>query len=169
MEKEEVVASAPHKRRKVSLFRRRKKAEIRPFVKAKKHREYKKIIRTFLIFLAVIATLSAFLYLIRFYVIEFFVAKNEELITPQGTVIIDDNRAKEIIEESRLPITGITFATEAALISFTLNGKTKVIVTKYKDIGIQMDLVEAIDRQVTLDGKQAISIDLRYNKPIVKF
>jgi hypothetical protein len=32
-----------------------------------------------------------------------------------------------------------------------------------------MDLVEAVDKQIKEDGKQAIYIDLRYNKPVVKF
>jgi len=55
------------------------------------------------------------------------------------------------------------------VVEFRLKEKTGVALSTDKDIPSQLDMVTAIDRQLITDGKQAISIDLRYNKPIVKF
>lgn len=166
--KEEKEDDAPRIKRKVSLFRRRKKTEIRPLVRAAKQREYRRILIYFLLFLFVIFGVSTILYLVRFYVVEAYFSKNEEIISPQVGIALNDAQIKKIIEEEEMNISNIQFATESGIVNFTLNNRTQVYILSRRDIQEQLELVEAIDRQTTMSGKQAISIDLRYNKPIVK-
>ncbi len=158
----------PRKRRRVSLFKKRKKADIRPLVRDKKKREYKRILFGLFMLLAVIFFLATALYAVRIYIIDGLFVKNEEIISPQSILITNDE-VRNIINEKNLATSQINIATESGEITFVLNGKTKVFMTNRKDIALQTELVRSIDRQITLDGKQAILIDLRYNKPIVKF
>lgn len=166
---EEEVKETPRRKRRVSLFKRRKKAELRHLVRQRKQSEYKKIIGAFILFVAIITILAAALYFIRYHVIEPILTQNTQILTPQGTQIIDNSKAQDLINSGNLHVTDIQFATDSVIITFTIKNKTRVVLTKNKDLAKQMELVEAIDRQITMDGKQAISIDLRYNKPIVKF
>lgn len=154
--------------RRVSLFRRRKKANLRPLVLDKKKREYKKVILLLLFFLGVVILLSLVLTAIRIYIIDGIFVKNEEIISPQS-IIIGNDEVKNIIKNQNLNTSSVAIATESGEITFVLNGKTKIFMTNRKDVATQIGLVKSIDRQITLDGKQAITIDLRYNKPIVKF
>lgn len=169
MEEEIKEESKPKKKRSVSLFKRRKKSEIRPFVKEKKKREYKKILFAFFIFTFFIFILSAFLYFFRIFVVPNIFQNKSEVISPQGNAIPDDDTIQKTLLDSGLKVSNIKFQNDASIVVFTLNGRTQILLSRFKNIKDQLELIEAIDRQVTADGKQAISIDLRYNKPIVKF
>lgn len=81
----------------------------------------------------------------------------------------DNDQIQNILQNRGMDITGIAFASDSASVTFVVQGSTQVALSKEKDINTQLDMVDAIARQISEDGKQAISIDLRYNKPIVKF
>lgn len=84
-------------------------------------------------------------------------------------MIPSDAQIRILISESGLNVSDLSVATDSGIITFTLNSKTQIVISKYKDLNAQLDLIKAIDRKILSDGKQAISIDLRYNKPIVRF
>lgn len=138
-------------------------------MREKKKREYKKIVIYFCFFLLFIFALSVLLYFVRIYVIEQFFVRNNKILSPQGSVIVSNDEIRRIVEGQGVAATDINISTESGEVVFILNGKTRVLMSSRKEIKEQLDLVEAIDRQIMTDGKQAISIDLRYNKPIVKF
>ena len=156
--------------RRVSFFRRRKKSEIRPFVKAKKQRDVKKLLRYLLLMVLVLFLMAGILYGLRYIVISYFIAsRNTNIINPNGIKLPDNAQIKSLIKSSGLNVSNITFASDSADISFILNKDTFIYLTGEKNIDDQLSLVRAIDQQMTSDNKRAISIDLRYNKPIVKF
>lgn len=167
-EKKEEVHT-PGKKRKVSLFKRRRKPNIRPFVQQKKHREYKKTVTRVLIIVFVLFCLAAILFVLQRYFIPNFFLKDQVIVTPQQNIPLTNNEIEKIITESSSDISDVRFSTGSASISFTLRGSVAVYLSPERDIKQQLSLVSAIDRQVITDGKQAISIDLRYNKPIVKY
>lgn len=157
------------KKRRVSLFKKRKKSDIRPFVREKKHREYKKLLRNFAICVLLLFLIAAILYGIKMYVVSGVFHKNTVIINPSGSSLPSNDQILSTLHNKGLSIEDIQFATDSATLIFVMDGKVKVYLSKEKDINDQLDMVEAIDKQMIEDGKQAFSIDLRYNKPIVKF
>jgi cell division septal protein FtsQ len=168
-EKKEEQVKAPRTKRRVSLFKRRKKSDIRPFVKEHKNRAYKKLLIRFSLFILCLFLFAAVLFSVKVYVIPAIMHKNVSILNPLGNGYPDDDQILEILHNKAMDITGIEFASDSASVVFLFHGSTRVYLSKEKDIGGQLDMVDAIYRQVTMDGKQANSIDLRYNKPIVKF
>jgi len=159
----------PRKKRRVSLFKRRKKPNIRPFVQQKKHREYKKTLtRVFLAF-GVLFLLAIALFAVQKFLIPGLFLRNTIMLSPQLNAPLSDSEMEQLIKESASDITSVQFSSGSAAISYMLHGVTAVYLSPEKDIKQQLALVNAIDRQVLGSGKQAISIDLRYNKPVVKY
>ena len=171
MEKEEAqkVPPPPRPKPRISFLKRRKKADIRPFVREKKKRQYKKYVVYFLGFLLGLFLLSGLLYAVRVILIAKIFEENEKIISPQGTPKPTNDQIEQMLDSSNLEISNVHFSTASAVVEFRLKEKTTVSLSTEKDIPSQLDMVVAIDRQLISDGKQAISIDLRYNKPIVKF
>jgi hypothetical protein len=171
MEKEtaQKIPHPPRPKPRISFLKKRKKADIRPFVRDKKQRQSKKYIVYFLVFLVGLFLLSGVLYAVRVIVISKFFEQDEKIINPQGTPKPNNDQIEEMITSSGIQITDIQFSTASAVVEFRLKEKTHIALSTDKDIPSQLDMVTAIDRQLISDGKQAISIDLRYNKPIVKF
>lgn len=168
MEEEKKEISIPQKKRKVSLFKKRKKPDIRPFVRQKKHYQFKKIIFRILICVIGLFTLAGVLFLLQKVVIPGIFIKNTPIVSPQQSVPLTNSQIEKLIQESGDDASNIHFSTSSAAITFTLNNTTIIYLSPEKDIAQQLSLVRSIERQITTDGKQAITIDLRYNKPIVK-
>lgn len=165
--KEETKINRFNKR--VSLFRRRKKPKIRTTVKAHTHRNYTRLIINISLVLLGIFILVVLLFILRQVVLPNFVGHDDVILNPQGSVPPDNNQVKNIILNTGLVVDNVEFASNSAVVTFTLNKVTRVMLSLEKDIAGQMDIVEAVDQQIIEDGKQAIYIDLRYNKPVVKF
>ena len=159
----------PRVKRRVSLFRRRRKPDIRPFVRAKKQRHYKKLIIRLIFVILTLFVLIVILYCIKTFLIPQFFYKNTQILSPEGSSVMDNSQIKNTIQSAGLDVSSVIFATNSAEVTFLIHDKTSVYFSAEKDIKNQLDLVQAIDRQLTADGKQAIVIDLRYNKPIVRF
>ena len=168
-EKEKKEPQQSRVKRRVSLFKRRKKSDLRPFVREHKHREYKKLIFRFAIIVPILFLLVASLLAIRMYLLPNIFHKNINMLIPVGNGFPDDSEIESILQNKNLEITGIEFASDSASVTFLMHEKTRVILSKEKEIEAQLDLAEAVERQMIEDGKQAISIDLRYNKPIVRY
>ena len=166
MEKEQKV-DIPRKKRKTSLFRRRKKAEIRPFVRAKKQYQLSKILRLFLLVILAIFCITAIIFATKELILPKILYRSERLVSPQGSQYLTQKQIELLLTD--MNIDSLKVKLYGDVITFTLNKKVNVFITQKKDIKQQLVLVLAIDKQITLDGKQAILIDLRYNKPIVKF
>lgn len=168
MENEEAKEKIPHKKRRVSLFRRRKKSDIRPFVREHKKVQYKKILLKIFFIVVILIIMSGILYAVRFFILEALVSRSE-IITPQGTSIPDKDAVVRTILD-RFPVaTAIENYDQVFEATFMIGKETRVYVKTDKSLETQLELVEAISKQIEMDGKKAISIDLRYNKPIVKF
>ena len=172
MEKEEKQIEPQQEKRtkrRVSLFKRRKRSDIRPFVKERKHREYKKLLLRFFLIVLLLFLLAALLFFVRSYVIPGIFHKDVNILNPLGNGYPDNDQLQNILQNKGMDITGIEFASDSASVTFLMRGSIHVALSKEKDINTQLDLADAIVRQMSEDGKQAISIDLRYNKPIVRF
>jgi hypothetical protein len=167
LQKEEVPIT--WKKRRVLLFKRRKKPTIRHFVQQKKHREYRKTITRILVVVVALFVLVVLLFIVQKYLIPNLFLRNTVIISPQLNPPLSHSEIEKLIRESSSDISSVQFSTGSAAISYQLHGVTTVYLSPEKDIKQQLVLVMAIDKQITGTGKQAISIDLRYNKPIVKF
>jgi cell division septal protein FtsQ len=170
MEKEirEEQREKSKKKRIVSIFRKRKKSDIRPFVKETKQRKFKKILFYLFIIIVLIFCLTGFFFSLRFIVIpKFFESKNTVILSPVDKNQIQNEDIKNLISESGLDVSDIVFSD--LTVSFMFHRDTKVVFSTEKDIKTQLNLLVSIDQQMTFDNKRAIYIDLRYNKPIVKF
>lgn len=170
MEKEERKEQREKSKRKriVSIFRRRRKSEIRPFVREKKQRKFKKILFYLFIIIVLIFCLTGFFFSLRFIVIpKFFESKNAVILSPVDKNQIQNEDIKKLISESGIDVSDIVFSDYT--VSFMFHRDIKVVFSTEKNIKAQLDLLVSIDQQMLLDNKRAIYIDLRYNKPIVKF
>lgn len=167
-EKKEEI-QIPQKKRRVSFFKRRKKPNVRPIVQQRKNRQFKEILFKILSAFGILFLLIGILFTIQQFFIPRLFFHNKLILTPQKNFSLTDSEIEKIIRASSSYITNIHFATNSATISYVLRGNTQVYLSTAKDIHQQLSLVDAIDRQVLNDGKQAIYIDLRYNKPIVKY
>lgn len=168
-EVKEEVKAAPRFKRRVSLFRKRKKPKVRTTVKVHSHKNYTKLITNIVIGLLALFIVITLLFIVRRVLLPNILNRDVVILNPQGAAAMDNNQVRNIIENTGLIVDKFEFATTSAYVTFTLNKTTQVLLSLDKDIGGQMDLVEAVDKQIKEDGKQAIYIDLRYNKPVVKF
>lgn len=152
----------------VSLFKRRKKSEIRPFIKEKNHKRFKKILSYLFLSIALIFSCVFIFFAVRFIVIpKFFESRNTVILSPVDSNQLQNDEIKRIIEDSGIDISDITFSD--LTVSFMIHRDTKVFFSTRKDIKAQLNTLILIDQQMTFDNKRAIFIDLRYNKPIVKY
>lgn len=136
-------------------------------MKEHKKRKHGKMMQMMFLVVLFIFLLAGLLFLIKLYVLPLVLNRNAQLVNPVGSQPLSRQQVEDILRSEQVDATEVVL-TDSNL-SFVYNKKISVIATLKKDLKEQLDLVEAIDRQITLDGKQAISIDLRYNKPIVKF
>jgi cell division septal protein FtsQ len=158
------------KKRKVSLFKRRKKSDIRPFAKAKKQKRYKKLVAYFIVFVILIFLIVVVLYTARFFLVEHFAnSKNTSIVNPEGSSLPTDTQVKNSIVNAGLDADNFIFATQSAVVIFNIHRDTKVYLPFDNNLEEEIEVLKAVDQQMTLDNKRAIYIDLRYNKPIVKF
>ena len=156
------------KKRIVSIFKRRKKSEIRPFIKEKKHKRFKKTLLYLFLSVALIFCIAFLFFALRFIVIpKFFESKNTVILSPVDKNQLQNADIKRIIEDSGIDISDITFSD--LTVNFMIHRDTKVVFSTRNDIKSQLNTLILIDQQMTFDNKRAIFIDLRYNKPIVKF
>lgn len=155
--------------RRVNLFKKRKKPLIRKTVQTLSQRNYLQLIINIVLVLLFLLILIVSLYILRRVLLPKIISNNQIIITPQGSLLSDSNQIKNLIQNSGLEIDTIYFASDASSLTFNLQKNIYVLLSLKKDIRGQIDLVEAISRQLNEDGKRAIYIDLRYNKPIVKF
>lgn len=168
MEQNEEKAS-PKVRRKISFFKRRKRPEIRPFVRDHKLRKSSKLIRIVLSISAILFFLSTILILVKVYLVPILIPEKKEILNPNGKPITTVSSFQRLLDEKSIHAKNLIIDQTSSEVRFVINDKTDIIFSLKKDLSSQMDLVKAIDQQISLDGKQAISIDLRYNKPIVRY
>lgn len=171
MEKEVIIEDKvkPRSKRRLSLFKRRKKPNIRPFVKEKRTKQGKRILMYVLITAFALFFLTGILIAIKNIILYRLVSPESKILSPQGEAFADKNQVENLIKNKGLEAENIIFASDSAVVSFIIKKRTTVTLSLSKDLRSQIDLIESIDKQIIMDGKQAISIDLRYNKPIVKF
>lgn len=171
MEEKEKIEKIPHRVKfikRVSLFKKRKKLEIRPFVKEKRNRQYKNKLLNILFFVFLLLGFCALLWAVRFYVLPLIIkSQNNNIISP-----LEDNLTQEEIltkiQKSGLDIENIKVSSDLATATFTLHRQVKVIIDPRKGIESDLNLLKEIDLSLTELNKRATYIDLRYSKPIVK-
>lgn len=156
------------KKRKVTLFKRRKKSEIRPFVKEKKDKKIKKILLWLFLGFLVILSISILLYGIRYLLVKTLFSNSSNILTPQSITGREDENIEKLLSGSGLTVSDFKNSTSSSTITFTAN-ESKVFLDREKNLKGQIETLKAILRQLSIDGKRATVVDLRYNKPIVKF
>src|SRR3989344_7417815 len=128
------------KKRIVSIFRKRKKTDIRPFVRETRQRRLKKILLYFFIFVILIFFLSGFLFVLRFIVIpKLFEARSAVILSPVDRNQLQNTEIEDLISGSGLDISDITYAD--LTVNFILHRNTKVFLSTVKDIKTQLNLL----------------------------
>lgn len=111
--------------------------------------------------------LILFLRDISFSSINFSPRKNSEIINPNATYSVSDIRnglAGVKLDYSRVIVSSSSGSLRADLID-----GSQVYFSYEKDIEWQISSLQSIIRRLTIENKLPAVIDLRYNRPIVKF
>jgi len=153
--------------KRINLFKKRKKSSIRPFVKEARQRNHTKAIRNIFIASVCIILFSGTVFAFRELIVPLIASSGEEIVNPQGSPPIGPEQVEKVLRDNNIEYSDVIFF--EGLVTMKVNGTTDVVISLKKDIKEQLILIDSIDKEVKLSGKQAISIDLRYNKPIVKF
>lgn len=170
MEKEEKQdKQLPRFKRKVSLFRRRKKAEIRPFVREKKQKEYKKYIKFSLMIIVFLFLSSIILIGVRFSIEQFLTARQKAILNPSGSNFPKPDEVLSKVEEKGYQVGNLKTSKDIPAMTFTIQDNTVIYFSLDKNVDEEINALDLIMKQLELQNKKAISVDLRYNKPIVKF
>ena len=95
--------------------------------------------------------------------------KNKEIISPwiQNAVQVSD--AERILKEELIQIGSIEYSTASGALTLVIKDGPTVYFSDNVTFGDQALLLKKILKSLKLEDRSARVIDLRYNKPIVKF
>lgn len=159
-----------HHKRRISLFKRRKKPEIRAFVREKKNKNARRFFVSALIIALGLLVLGMLLVGVKLILSETTFSLNGKVIyNPQISTLIPQEEILTALKKQPFTVDEINFSSQSSVVKFTANKTTKVYLSQEKDVDEQLKVLDAILRQLALDNKETILVDLRYNKPIVKF
>lgn len=118
-----------------------------------------------ILLLVFILSLIAFFY--RNYIIERL--KPGEIISPGVPRVIQIYEAEEILKKNNIEFSDFGYASGSSVLSLTLDEGTHVYFSNSTDFNGQAQILADIVYTLKSEGKNASIIDLRYNRPIVKF
>ena len=72
------------------------------------------------------------------------------------------------LKEKKIDIQDAVSATESGLLVVLLDG-TKVLFNPYKDLKLQVDSLQIIRDRLTIEGRSAQKVDLRFSDPLVVY
>lgn len=155
-------------KRKVSLFKKRKKPNIRSFVKETKQKKFKTTILRLLFLVLIIFSIVGVLWYARFFLIPSVFENSHQNILKPVDVSINPSDIKKEISSSGLDIEDIKVSNDLTEVSFKIHREVLVLMDPRNDIKKDLEVLKAIDDELIQDRKRAMYIDLRYSKPIVK-
>lgn len=172
-EKEEKEETKPRPKKRVTslkFFKKRKKPEIRPFVAQKKTARFKKIISSLIVGIIILFLCVGVLFALRL-AFEFYVEykNNGNITNPNVAVPITDEEIHNLLVKTDIEIEEQKDASASSRFLIKIKNGPYVIFSDTKDLEDQLTLLKSILRRLTIENKKPTLIDLRYNKPIVKF
>lgn len=93
---------------------------------------------------------------------------SHNLITPLVKNITADD-VKKMLREKNIDFSDVMVSSDGATIVVTIKDDSRAIFSTEKDIDWQVSSLHALILRLTIDNKKASYIDLRFDKPIVKF
>lgn len=153
-----------------SLFKRRRKAKVRSIVINKKNVREKQFYGIIFVIIIILFVATGFIYGVKQIAnLSIFQGEKKPVIVP----IIENEATKDDIikafNKTHLQINDIKNASNSGVFEIKLENGPKVIISSLKDVDEQVALIDSIIRRFTIENKNPNVIDLRYNKPIVKF
>lgn len=136
------------------------------FNKKTKRRTVLLIFFAVLIFIVVsILFIAAFLYK------NFILQKidSSTIISPGSQNVIELDKAREVILEKNIKIDSFGYASGSSLLTLSIEEGATVYFSNSIEFLQQAELLNKILYSLKSEGKNARIIDLRYNRPIVKF
>jgi len=80
---------------------------------------------------------------------------------------IDTSKIEKLLSDSSIPFSSVSFA--RSYFDIGLKDDGKVYISSKKDIIIQISSLQAILKQLTINGKRFQLIDFRFDKPVIVF
>lgn len=90
-----------------------------------------------------------------------------EIINPNATYSISDIR--DALAQAKIQYTTVTISSSSGSLRADLDKGTQVYFSYEKEINWQISSLQSILQRLTIENKIPTVIDLRYNRPIVKF
>lgn len=173
MEEEEKKVDKPSRKKRIKhlrFFKKRKKSELRPFIEQKKNRRLKKILGVLFLIIIALFVLIGILIGIR-YALEVYkgAQSSKEIVVGNVTVPESNEELMALFLEDGITIEPIESSSFSAKLTIQVTNGPRVILSRSKDVKTQVQLLESILRRLIIEDKKPTVIDLRYNKPIVKF
>lgn len=140
---------------------RKKKVEKKSIKRIQKRRTRALIQRVILTgFLSLLAIISAF-----------FLAHKESVLSPQpvlsmSTVSDPQGLIQHALEKQRLTPKSIVRKDGAIIV--TLEENQEIIMAENGDIERELASLQLITRQLTMEGKRFVRVDLRFDKPVIR-
>lgn len=153
----------------MSLFRKRKKPDLRSLVKQDNNKRFRKVLKVIFILFLTFFLIAISLFLLKIYLLPLYLEKNENIILPQDKLIIDEEFIAQVFGNEGIEADNIKISPDRTELRIQVNGSTQVVMKIDGFIKEKAKLIKQILKSLSIDNKQANFIDLRYNKPIVKF
>lgn len=129
--------------------------------------------RTFflIIFAVLIFTLACTLFAVAFIYNNYIFKKinSSEILTPGKLTVIEFNDAKNILAKNDIDIQDFGYVSGSAQLSLKIEDGPTVYFSESVEFLDQVEILKSILYTLKNEGKNARFIDLRYNRPIVKF
>lgn len=160
----------PSKKRRVSFFKKRKKPLVRSSVREKKDRTFKRFFLWCIIIFVALCILGASLLAFQLYVLPHIsFGQSVNIVSPKVSESIKPEEIKSRLSKKGYVVSNITVASQSAVIIARFEDSSILYLKDNNQVDRQIELFDAIVRQLVLDNKKALVVDLRYNKPIVKY
>lgn len=144
---------------------KKNRASEKKSIKFSKRIRFLMLVGVFILAAVLLMALVAFFY--RNYIIERL--KPDEIISPGIQKVIDLESARQFLKENNIQYSNFGYASGSADLSLTLSEDTIVYFSSTTDFHNQAEILADIIYSLKSEGKNASIIDLRYNRPIVKF
>jgi hypothetical protein len=95
-------------------------------------------------------------------------AKNNATKTASPVSTDISQTLQNLLDQNNISFTDITIATDSSLLVTTHNGPD-IIFSPIKNISQQITSLQLVTGQLTIEGRRAKRIDLRFDNPVVSF
>lgn len=123
---------------------------------------------------AVFIVLSIILTSIITSVIVLFLRPNTLYISPLGGIFFEDNKKSDIVnniseELNKNSISYVSIDINNEYYKIYLNDKSEVVLSRNKSLTEQIASLQFILNRLTMEGRSFCVLDLRFDRPVIKF